>query len=334
MFGHQYRVILPGLIFSFLFFSFSCSTSDGTKDNQLTDADTDADADTDSDADTDADADTDSDADTDADADTDSESDADGTPGCGTALDRPDPGEQQTMNVDGVTRYYLLDVPQNADNNAPLALVFAMHGMGMVNSWMTGSYAFTSVSGGQAITVYPHGSGTPPPESDTTWDGSPDSNDMAFIDQLLELLENEYCIDPNRIFATGFSMGGMFTNALGCERGNVFRAIAPTAGWGPGTYPGGEPNCGNQWDDLAVMVVHGTNDSMCWYDLGVQTVTFWSGYNGCDAVAEPIMGQCVSHSGCDQPVSFCQHSGDHIVPALPGDDIDGDALIWEFFSQF
>jgi polyhydroxybutyrate depolymerase len=41
-----------------------------------------------------------------------------------------------------------------------------------------------------------------------------------------------YCIDRSRIFSVGMSYGGIMSNTLGCEMGDVFRALAPMSGSG------------------------------------------------------------------------------------------------------
>ena len=49
----------------------------------------------------------------------------------------------------------------------------------------------------------------------------------------LASLRHTYNIDDDRIYATGFSNGGMFTYLLWAKRPNVFAAFAPVAGRPP-----------------------------------------------------------------------------------------------------
>ena len=98
--------------------------------------------------------------DTDTDGDTIPTDDAH-SPGCGKDMKRPDPAVQQTIDVDGTTRYYLLNVPKGADNQSQHPLIFALHGYDMNNISVTRLYDFNARSGGQAITVYPQGEGPP-----------------------------------------------------------------------------------------------------------------------------------------------------------------------------
>jgi poly(3-hydroxybutyrate) depolymerase len=54
--------------------------------------------------------------------------------------------------------------------------------------------------------------------------------DIAFIGAMVEWAKENLCIDQSRIFATGFSYGGMISNLIGCQMSDVFRAVAPMAG--------------------------------------------------------------------------------------------------------
>jgi polyhydroxybutyrate depolymerase len=60
--------------------------------------------------------------------------------------------------------------------------------------------------------------------------GMDDDRDLKFIDYLIEQLAAEYKIDRERVFATGFSNGAVFTWVLLAERPNTFAAFAPIAG--------------------------------------------------------------------------------------------------------
>ena len=53
---------------------------------------------------------------------------------------------------------------------------------------------------------------------------------MGFARLIVTHLRQQLHVDPERIFATGFSNGAMLTHRLACEAGDVFRAIAAVAG--------------------------------------------------------------------------------------------------------
>lgn len=53
--------------------------------------------------------------------------------------------------------------------------------------------------------------------------------DVKFFNQMLDKLETTYSVDPDRIFATGYSDGGIMDFRLGCSMSGRIAAIAPIA---------------------------------------------------------------------------------------------------------
>src|SRR5690606_38694956 len=169
------------------------------------------------------------------------------SPGCGTTFSSPPPAnQQQTLEIAGDTRYYLMDVPDGADNETPLMLVFGLHGFDMNNIAVLDLFNFTVRSGGQAITVWPQGEGPHPGDVShwgdqvlqSTW--SANEQNYAFLREIIDDLGERYCIDQERIFIAGFSMGAFFTNQLACSHSDWFRGFAPVAGGPPQSCPSSE----------------------------------------------------------------------------------------------
>ena len=144
--------------------------------------------------------------------------------GCGTTFQNPPPkNQQQTLEIQGDPRYYLMDVPSGADNTEPLMLIFALHGFDMNNIAVVNLFNFTERSSGKAITVWPQGEG-PHPGTESHWGDevlkstwSPNAKNFEFLQTIRSDLGERYCIDQERVFITGFSMGGFFTNSIACE---------------------------------------------------------------------------------------------------------------------
>lgn len=260
-----------------------------------------------------------------------------GSEGCDAQTARPNPNQQQTMQIQGTTRYYLIYVPENYDPSQPLSLVFAFHGLDMNNWWAAhdqSGFRLIEASDGQAILVYPQGSGDEPGTTSrwgnisSSWNAG--GQDLEFVDTLIEDVLGKYCIDTDRVFATGFSMGGMMTNALGCDRAEIFRGIAPVAGWGPGASPGGgSAQCQDATAKPAVLVTHGTTDGVINIASGRGSRDFWRGRAGCEAESMPGLNNCILYQGCDAGLAagYCEHGGDHMVPSNTGGNV------WEFFSS-
>jgi polyhydroxybutyrate depolymerase len=245
----------------------------------------------------------------------------------------------QTITVAGKQRTYVLSVPTGYTGNTPLALVFAWHGANISGSLARSLFNLESKSSGAAIFVYPDGL----PMNDggmTGWDLSTGSADFQFFETLLAYLRSSYCIDSNRIFSTGHSMGAMMTNTLGCSYGDVLRAIAPASGTPPG---GGRATCTGK---VGAWIAHGENDPTVNFSQGQASRDFWIKQNGCTTETKTWASEpaCVEYQGCqlDLPVIWCVHDEGHAWPVLTGRDcnpdagvcFDGGSAVWAFFSSF
>ncbi|WP_437939680.1 alpha/beta hydrolase family esterase [Sorangium sp. So ce341] len=273
-----------------------------------------------------------------------------GSVGCGKEATRPDPRAQQTLTVGGVTRYFLMYVPENYDPSKPLPLVFGIHGLNMNNVWAAhdgSGFQLIQETDDQALLIYPqglpaNGQSRPPStqsqwgDADSNWGGPPPNAnrarldaDLAFFDAMIEHAKSNYCVDTKRVFAVGFSQGGFMTNTLGCERSSVFRGLAPVAGWGPNAS---QPMCGDASAAHAVIQTQGDTDGTVTPALGQSTRDFWRGRNGCEATSMPSAtygNGCVEYQGCNEglPLVYCTHPGGHSVPSGAG------GRAWRFFQS-
>jgi polyhydroxybutyrate depolymerase len=232
------------------------------------------------------------------------------------------------LEIAGDTRYYLMDVPDNADNETPLMLVFALHGYDMNNVAVVGLFNFTDRSNGQAITVWPQGEGPPPGDVShwgdqvlqSTWVGN--ENNYSFLREIMTSVGERYCIDQSRIFLAGFSMGGFFTNQIACDHSEWFRGFAPVAGGGPQA-------CADAGTQSAIMVQHGTADPIVDISSGVESRDFWLNQNGCSQSSSSSLNNCQFYDGCAEgkPVAWCTGNYDHYIPN------EAASNIWSFFSS-
>lgn len=136
--------------------------------------------------------------------------------------------------VGDATREALVHAPARAEKEAcPLVFVFHGHGGTM-------KHASTAIAvhahWPEAICVYPQGLNTPgkltdPEGKKTGWQSNPrdqDDRDLKFFDAMLKSLRADYKVDEKRVYATGHSNGGRFTQLLWAERGDTFAAVAPS----------------------------------------------------------------------------------------------------------
>jgi polyhydroxybutyrate depolymerase len=78
--------------------------------------------------------------------------------------------------------------------------------------------------------AFPNGLDGP---SGNAWNVGPccveDVDDVAFARALVAQVRTTACIDPKRVYATGFSMGGGMAHYLGCQAADLFAAVAPAS---------------------------------------------------------------------------------------------------------
>ena len=216
----------------------------------------------------------------------------------------------QTIEVAGSARRFRIAVGARATALSPL--VFIWHGWGGTASSMLRIFDPARLWR-DAIVVAPEGmvrsfpglSGTPRPGWQIA-SGEFGDRDLHLFDAIVESLRRRGCVDPNRIYSTGFSNGGFFSNLLGCQRGEVVAAIAPVSGGGPRERPCGSP--------VPVMVTHGSVDEVVPYREGERSFQSWLVENTCRSPGEPSATSCVSAQDCDTDTRFCSFRGGHRWP--------------------
>lgn len=252
------------------------------------------------------------------------EAPGEGSAGCGAADDVPTgPG---TIDVDGTERSYIIATPENYDPQKRYKLVYAWHGLGgtaasIARSW----YGLEARAMGS--TIFIAGQGLPGANGGGAGWPNSGGRDVAFVKALHERVRATYCIDEERVFSVGMSYGGIMSNTLGCQMGDVFRAIAPIAGSGPRSFGRGM-DCTGQ---VAAWLAHGNEDTVVTFQSGQGSRDHWLAANHCETQTMPTEpSPCVTYQGCDaeHPVHWCEFDGGHTVPRF------ASAAIWSFFSQF
>ncbi len=263
-----------------------------------------------------------------------------------------------TIGFAGGTRSYLIHVPKGYNGSKPLAVVFALHGLtdnAAKMETMTGFDALADKEG--FLVVYPEGL------SDFTggsWNAgnccgaakTANADDVGFLLNVLADVNAHFCTDPKRIFATGFSNGAYMAQRLGCEKADVFAAIAPVSG---------EINMKTCTPSraLSVLEFHGTSDPVVPYGGGGltggawsvdETFAFWRDNALCAepkaaAISQKGDATCTGFSLCKDSnvVELCViDQGGHQWPNSPAGpnpfvgkmstDIDATSTIWQFFQ--
>ena len=274
----------------------------------------------------------------------------------------------KTLFFDGLNREYIIYVPVNYDGTNNVPLLFNFHGgSGYANDHMQMVEMNDIADTAGFISIYPQGAldingadpGTTP---STSWlHKSPTShNDVNFIAAIIDTLSNEFLVDQQRIYACGYSEGGIFSYELGCRLNHRIAALASVSGsmltdffrndYGFGICAPLHPT--------AVMLIPGTLDGSFHatytgfqpYYLSANEITdYWSNYNQTDQ--NPIVtslpnintsdGSTVEKKewangdNCVSVVELTVNGGGHDWPGSFGNmDISASAEIWKFVSKF
>lgn len=279
----------------------------------------------------------------------------------------PQGDAEQSINVNGAARSFLLHVPQGIDSRAAVPLVVVFHGgggNGTNAARMSGMD--DEADTGRFIVAYPNGTGRLG-RALLTWNTwaccgpalDDQVDDVRFVRAMVESISREYRIDPRRIYATGMSNGAMMTYRVGCELSDIFAAIAPVAG-------------ALDTDDcdprhaVSAIIFHGVADKHIRYEGGKPIVSmdrrharedkpvafavgFWTRYDRCKADPARTRRGHVVHDSYDCPggagVELYSIEGQgHAWPGgmkgiragnvdEPTSEISATRLMWEFFAK-
>lgn len=196
---------------------------------------------------------------------------------------------------------YIVRTPSNYDPTFahPLLVVYAAAGVGAAQNEQLIHLTSAATSAGFVIAYTGH---------------RPMSVDI--VHQLAKVpseIAAKWCIDRNRVYATGHSDGGTVSTAVALleETRGTFAGIAPSA-------------AGFQRSDfetfkcpsapIPVMIMHSSWD-MLFPGWGAQAAKWWAACNGCDVARPPDRSdaQCVTYQGCaDNGVTrYCEGTGWH-----------------------
>lgn len=148
----------------------------------------------------------------------------------------------------GYERTYEVYIPSSYDGSRPVPLLLSFHGMGGAGAGQINSSGYTDIAEKEGfIAVFPDSTRLteagdyaqyipkiPIEIAGVQWDPAIgialqyyyEVDDVGFIDRLIDKLLDEYNIDPDRIYATGHSSGGMFVYNLAMHLSHKLAAVA------------------------------------------------------------------------------------------------------------
>jgi hypothetical protein len=229
-----------------------------------------------------------------------------------------------------------IDIPKSYDKNKPYKLIFGMQCMG---GWAggvqdEGYYGLKQFDKDESVIfVAPEGNGNQAPWA---------QDDYLLFDELLAMLEGNFCIDSSRVFSTGFSYGSMFSNGLSWNHQDVLRAVA--------VYETAERNIWlpqRQNKGIGWMGVLGLDDNLCTPEMGraardiILTLNSEGGKAKNERAEEAQRNaahKCYDYTTVEErfPVRWCTQSGGHIWDHKdPGQNKSWvPETTWDFFSKF
>src|SRR5512133_413122 len=239
-------------------------------------------------------------------------------------------GMSETLNfqVAGKARNCTIHVPSGI--NKP-AVIFFFHGAGGSGAGFANDTKADVVADREKfITAYPSGiSGN--------WNYNDGSDDFKFILALIDTLDTRYHIDRNRLYITGFSMGGGMTFALACKYADVFAAAAPVSAAGTACTPKRK---------IPLLLTFGTND-MNPAATYMTAVNRWIGIDGCPSTPEVIRPYPASNTQskvtrlvykpcADGAVVMADsiQGGGHEWPMDSKTKVNNSEEVWAFFKNF
>jgi polyhydroxybutyrate depolymerase len=251
---------------------------------------------------------------------------------------RPDPGDYvRTVSRPQGDQHFHVHIPQSAAAE-PAPVLFNFHGQGRTAEHQDEYSELPALSDREGfILVTPQG-------FFGEWNirgyfGDETVDDVGAVEQMLDALQDEFCIDASRVFATGLSNGAEMASQMGCLLGERFAGIAPVAGIIFEDCEDGPP--------VAVVTFHGTDDFNIPYELAPPAVAAWALHNGCgetpdeERVAENVLRE--TYPGCTgAPVVFYTLEGaGHTWPGAQdgaggvgatNHEISANEVMWAFFE--
>ena len=172
------------------------------------------------------------------------------------------------------------------------------------------------------------------------------TNDVDFIETIIELVDNEYFINNERIYSTGMSNGGYMSYHLACNT-NLFAAVASVSGsMTPETYNNCSPT-----NATSILQIHGLQDftvpynGLPWSKTIPEVMGYWSEYNNCNedplsSITDLSDGSYIyfdSYQNCSNTVgvNLILHSTmGHTWPSINNHSMSATAEVWSFFKDY
>ena len=254
----------------------------------------------------------------------------------------------QSIVHNGVNREYVLYIPNSYDGTSSVPLMLNFHGFGgSASDYMQEADMRSLAEADTFILIYPQGSCL---DGLSHWNACPlggdnksDADDFGFVEAIINETSSQYNVDMERIYAAGYSNGGMMAYGLANYKSNLAAAVASVSGvmlecTGSTSHP------------MPVVHLHGTSDGVLPYNgssdwnSAQSTLDYWINFN--NTITTPTVsidnsgGMSIEHYVYDQGDSSVsvEHykfiGGDHVWFSATYQDQNTSELVWNFVSRY
>ena len=256
-----------------------------------------------------------------------------------TAKSGKDETVKLTVKGSSGQRSFIMHVPSTYKGDTPVPLVIDYHPIGGSSEGQMNGTTYKSLTDKEGvISLYPQGTTK---TMGPGWNVGPccsNDDDLEFTREMIKYVKEKACIDPQRIYATGFSMGGGMSNHVACMMSDVFAAVAPAA---MDLNKTNSAQC-TKARPISVINFRGTADNVCRYQggdsgfndglnfLGAEgTFRYWAEANGCTGSPTKNKDNCDEYSNCKDGVKVV------LCTKQNGGHEQGNGSIgWPFLKQF
>tara|TARA_B100001057_G_scaffold451197_1_gene493962 strand:+ start:512 stop:1456 length:945 start_codon:yes stop_codon:yes gene_type:complete len=198
-------------------------------------------------------------------------------------------GQIQTIVRDGETRSYVIYIPSSYQEDKPTPLMINFHGFGGIASDYAqniGKYngLNTTADENNFIVVYPQA--VIGQKGSTYWTPGDNGienikkNDVYFTKVLISEIASIYNLDQNRVYAVGFSNGGMMSYGLACLGADFIAAVGIMSGISI------SEDCETPNISTSIIHFHSTEDNILPYEGNraykavTDVINYWNNFNG------------------------------------------------------
>jgi len=284
---------------------------------------------------------------------------------------RPGGLERFVLKHEDRERVYFLYVPPSARTRTSLPVLLVFHGEGQTPEDIIGMAGFNALADLHTFAVvYPAGTGSNPERlhwnvvKSGTYATVNEVDDLGFVDAVLAEVDQKLGIDDDRVYAAGFSHGGMLCFRLACDPywSQQLAAIATV-----GSVMTVDPRDCAAVDPVPLIAFHGTDDPFSNYSGGIAreaprndrttrlsypgTVSFWVQYLSVtnlpdtgESRGDARVRHFKSPTSDVEVISWELQGGGHTWPGgaamLPAwiagtvnRDVNASSEIWDFFNR-